>query len=117
MGEFEFEEAFRKFFEEIREKAKNCCNLKLLKTTSFVEHDIETPKGIFSCTMNFYHALDFAYEIGLLKNEEMQNSIYPILPELLEVRIKTAFLEAECEINKYYKETEEKITIIKEEIA
>ncbi len=86
-----FEEAFAKFFTLIKEKLATtempALQLWEMKTTSFIEHEVETrflgDKSTIRCVLNFYAARDFAYDVGLLKDGELQKLEEPVSLELV----------------------------------
>ena len=92
-GFITFTEAFKSFFQEVKTLVSGGAALQILETWCWIEIEYGSPeKG--KAMMNFYQARDFAYAIGLLREEgELQENTIEPLPELVEMAFSLAFAE------------------------
>lgn len=81
-----FVEAFRVFFDKIKEMIEAGTSWQALETTNFIVFISQDEDGkTRSIQMNFYQARDFAYEIGLMAGKgELQESVEEPPPDVIQ---------------------------------
>lgn len=93
VGKYEsFKEAAIKFFEGIKAVLDKGASWQWLETMNFL---VRTSPGESEGVMLFYDARDFACNIGLLKNGEIQPDVAEPAPEVVSQAYKKCFEEME----------------------